>query len=84
MIEAQRFNQRDVLRRIPSLEMFLGVAPRIVYLRKPFAEIDAVPQMFRARSRKVSLIHLCLCSIRRRLRKRTRDASEAETKKKSG
>ncbi len=40
VVKSHRFDQRDILRRSPSLKMFLCIALRIVDLRKPLAQID--------------------------------------------
>jgi hypothetical protein len=45
VIETYGFDQRDVLRTVPGLEVFLRVALRVIDLRKPFAKINAVTQM---------------------------------------
>ena len=48
VIKLHRVNQRDVLRRGPRFEVLFRVALRVVDLREPFAQVDAMPQMRRA------------------------------------
>ena len=49
MVEAGGFDQCDVGRRAPGLKMFLRISSRIVNLREPLAQIDAMTQVCQAR-----------------------------------
>lgn len=53
VIETHGSNQGYVLRRVPSLKVFLGVALGVVHPCKPLAQTDARAQMLRACSRDV-------------------------------
>src|SRR5438046_1524367 len=51
MVEIDRFDEGNILRRSPGVEMFFGVTLRVVDLREPVTEIDSVAEMLRASMR---------------------------------
>src|SRR5690242_11658677 len=47
MVEAHRFDQRDVIRRHPPDQMLLCIPVRVVNLREPLAQVDAATKVLR-------------------------------------